>query len=220
MASDLVRTGGAFGELVLREVGDGHHEVISNGVFLMDTRDGRSERGLVELAVAALGEEAADLHVLLGGLGVGFSLGAALATASVRAVTVVEVEPAVVDLVRATTGARTGANLEDPRVELLVGDLYDVLASATTPVDVVCIDVDNGPGWVVGDGNRRLYDEHGLRLVRAALRPGGVCAIWSSHDDTAFVARLRRLVGPVRVHTFDVPRGEPDRVWVAQRPVD
>lgn len=205
---------GAFGELVLRQAPDGHHEVVSNGVFLMDTRDGRSERGLVEHGIDAAGAD--GLHVLVAGLGVGFSLGAALASSRVARATVVEVEPAVVALVREATGARTGADLDDPRVELVVGDLHDVLRRGDVPpVDVLCLDVDNGPGWTVGRANARLYDEAGLVLLAGALGPGGVLAVWSAHDDPAFVARLRSLFVRVTTHAWDVARGEPDVVWVA-----
>lgn len=205
---------GAFGELVLRRAADGHHEVISNGVFLMDTRDGRSERGLVDLAVAAVAGD--HLHVVVGGLGVGFSLGAALASPRVGRVTVVEVEPAVVGLVRDATGATTGADVDDPRVTVVLGDVHDVLVDGLAhPVDVLCLDVDNGPGWTLGERNDRLYDDDGLAVLRDTLAPGGALAVWSAHDDPAFVARLTRVVGPVTTHTWQVPRGAPDVVWIA-----
>lgn len=208
------RRPGAFGELVLRAASDGHHEIISNGVFLMDTRDGRSERGLVDLAVA--GVDGDRLHVVIGGLGVGFSLGAALASRRVGRVTVVEVEPAVVDLVADTTGGRTGADLRDPRVELVLGDLHGVLAGRSlAPADVLCLDVDNGPGWVVGEDNQRLYDDAGVALLADALAPGGVLSVWSAHDDEAFAARLRGRFSSVTTHTWSVPRGDPDVVWLA-----
>lgn len=182
-------------------------------MFLIDTRDGRSERGLVTAALDVV--DGGDLHVLVGGLGVGFSLGAALASPLVGHVTVVEVERAVVELVREVTGARTGADLDDPRVEVVVGDLRDVLAeTAAASVDVLCLDVDNGPTWTLGEGNRHLYTGAGLDLLAGVLRPGGALAIWSSHDAPAFRERLAARFGEVATHTWAVPRGEPDRVWV------
>lgn len=206
------RGAGAFGELVLREADDGHVEVISNGMFLMDTRDGRSERGLVDRAVAS--HHGSGLHVLVGGLGVGFSVAAALASEAVARVTVVEIEPAVVELVRRVTGPRLGADLE--LVEVVVGDLHEVLAGGgLPPVDVCCLDVDNGPGWTLGAGNDRLYTDAGVDLLVDALAPDGVLAVWSAHDAPAFDQLLRRRFPRVAVHTWDVSRGEPDRVWVA-----
>lgn len=211
-----MRTAGAFGELVLRTADDGHHEVISNGTFLMDTRDGRSERGLASEALAVARADGPPLHVLVAGLGVGFTLGAALASPRVDRVTVVEVEPRVVELVRHTTGVRTGGDVTDDRVAVVVGDLHAVLRAGALPaVDVLCLDVDNGPGWTVGDGNARLYDDEGVALLASALAPHGVLAVWSAHHDQRFAARLATRFEHVRTRTWSVPRGEPDVVWVA-----
>lgn len=210
------RGDGAFGELVLREAADGHLEVISDGMFLMDTRDGRSERALVTRALAATGDRR-GLHVLLGGLGVGFSLGAALSSDRVDRVTVVEIEPAVVELVRHATADRTRADLDDPRVELVVADLVEMLGGGVLPVaDVICLDVDNGPGWTLGPGNDTLYEASGLDLLLGRLRPGGVLSVWSAQDAPAFVELLRERTVEVETHSFEVPRGDPDIVWVAR----
>lgn len=211
------RGDGAFGELVVRVADDGHQEVVSNGMFLMDTRDGRSERGLVTHALAAIGD-AQDLHLLIGGLGVGFSLGAALASERVARVTVVEIEPAVVDLVRRATGPRTGADLDDPRVTVVVGDLAALLQHDGLPVvDVLCLDIDNGPGWTLGPGNDLLYGATGIERLLDRLRPDGVLSVWSAHDAPAFVELLARRAAGVETHSFEVARGEPDLVWVARR---
>jgi spermidine synthase len=155
------------GELALREVG-GHFEIVSNGVFLMDTRDGRSER---RLATAALAAHPAPASVLVGGLGVGFTVAAVLADPRVRAVTVVEVEQAVVDWQRGPLAAFSGHALDDPRVRVVVADLVDRLASDETGYDVLCLDIDNGPDWTVTDRNSRLYDAAGTALLRAGCAP-------------------------------------------------
>lgn len=203
------------GELVLRRVGD-HLEVISNGMFLMDTRDGRSERLLVR---AALDLHPAPVRVLIGGLGVGFSLTEALSDPRVQHVTVVEIEPTLVawhagHLARFSAGA-----LDHPRVKVVVGDVADHLRQTVGLVDVIALDVDNGPTWTVTVANGALYDEAGVAAVLDRLAPGGVLTVWSAHNDRLYEARLRRHAGDVRVLTVDVPRGEPDVVYLARKPV-
>src|SRR4051812_37529016 len=151
------------GELVLRRRGE-HFEVISNGVFLMDTRDGRSERLLVRAAVDAA---AAPRSVLIGGLGVGFSLREAVTDERLQRIDVVEIEDAVLGWHRRYLQHLTGEALSDPRVHVVVGDLADVAGTAQYDVavpaqyDVVCVDVDNGPTWTVTADNAALYDEDG-----------------------------------------------------------
>jgi spermidine synthase len=193
------------GELVLRRDG-AHHEIVSNGTFLMDTRDGRSERALVR---AAAGPGA---RVLLGGLGVGFSLAEALAVGA-AAVTVVEIEPAVVRWNREHLGT---AALDDPRVRVVVADLAEFLGRPGE-WDAVCLDVDNGPEWTVTGDNAALYSDAGLAAVDARLAPGGTLAVWSAAAAPAFEARLRDRYARVRRVEVPVPRGGPDVVYVAHR---
>ena len=204
---------GVNGELVLRRAG-AHHEVIANGTFLMDTRDGRSERALVRDAVAGL----AGARVLLGGLGVGFSLAEALGAPEVAEVVVVELEPAVVDWGRAHLRPYGGAGLDDPRVHLLVADLDDALETLAPPFDAICLDVDNGPGWLVHERNGRVYDEGGLGRLRRLLRPGGRLTVWAAAADAAFEARLRARFDAVRAVEIPVARGPDDVVYVGVSP--
>jgi spermidine synthase len=201
------------GELVLRRAGDGV-ELISNGTFLMDTRDGRSERLLVE---AALGRHDAPQEVLLGGLGVGFSLLAALSDARVRRVTVAEIEPALVEWHATHLRPYSCGALDDPRVRILVGDLAVHLATAVSSYDAVCLDVDNGPDWTVTDANDVLYGEVGTRLVVNALRPCGLLSVWSAKASPEDEARLRRHLDEVTALEVPVSRGEPDVVYVGRR---
>jgi len=209
----LERVTGRLGELVLR--GDGSDfEVISNGVFLMDTRGGASERLLVRAALDRLDRPA---RLLLGGLGVGFSLAEALASELVERVTVVEIEPAVVEWNRTHLAARSGDQLSDPRVEVVVADLLEYLRAGLWQFDAACLDVDNGPGWTVVERNRALYGEEGLALLRACLRPGGALTVWSAAAADEFEARLRRLFRRVQRFAVEVPRGEPDVVYAASR---
>jgi spermidine synthase len=188
--------------------------VVSNGVFLMDTRDGRSERLLVTAALEAAGR--VD-RVLIGGLGVGFSLATAVADGRVRAVTVVEVEQRIVDwhadrLRRFSAGA-----LDDSRVEVVVDDLTDHVRGAPASYDVICVDIDNGPTWTVTDSNAGLYDDIGTQLLLRALRPGGVLAVWSAQAEPDYEQRLREHECDVTLHTVEVARGEPDVVYVGRR---
>ena len=205
---------------MLRRVGE-HLEVVSNGVFLMDTRDGRSERLLVRAALDAHPDPG---RLLVGGLGVGFSLVEAVADARLTAIDVVEIEPDLVGWHASHLRHVTGGALADPRVRVVVADLRDHLATVGTGdvarYDVVCLDVDNGPGWTVFEGNAVLYAPAGLERVLDAVEPGGVLAVWSAHASQPFKALLRDRLDDVRTETVDVhlDRGEPDVVYLGRKP--
>lgn len=198
------------GELVLRRAGE-HFEVIANGTFLMDTRNGRSERALVREAIA--GRD--GVRLLLAGLGVGFSLDEALTTDAVREVVVVELEPTIVEWARSQLRGLTRHGLDDPRVRLVVADIREAIEKVDGDFDAVCLDVDNGPGWVVHEANAEVYTDHGLELVGRRLRAGGRLAVWAAAPDAAFEGRLRRLFGEVATVSIPVARGPDDVVYVA-----
>jgi spermidine synthase len=204
------------GELVLRRDGE-HYEIISNGVFLMDTRGGRSERDLVR---AALEPCAGPARLLLGGLGVGFSLAEALGAPNVASVTVVEVEPAVVGWHRGggPLAPFSAGGLADPRVTVLVADVAGWLAAGDDRYDAICLDVDNGPEWTVTPDNAALYGEAGLAALGRRLAPGGTLAVWSAAPAPAFERRLQDRYAEVGVRTVPAPRGEPDVIYLAARP--
>jgi spermidine synthase len=204
------RREGVNGELVLRRAGR-DHEVIANGTFLMDTRDGRSERALVRAAIEGL----RDARVLIGGLGVGTTLDEALRVGVAEAV-VVELEPAVVDWARTHLRAHGGAGLDDARVRLVVADLGDALEAVGGPFDAICLDVDNGPGWLVHERNRHLYADAGLRRIHRLLRPGGRLTVWAAAADVDFEGRLRDCFDTVRSVALPVPRGPDDVIYVAE----
>ena len=204
------------GELVLRSDGD-HLEVISNGVFLMDTRDGTSERLLVR---AALDRHDHPRRVLIGGLGVGFSLLEALSDARVEHVVVVEREAALVSWHARWLAPYSRGALDDARTDLACADLVDWLLTAPAGgLDVACLDTDNGPDWLVTDGNAALYSRDGLVRLRGALAPGGLAAFWSATASAAFVERLTEVFAEVEalsVPSLGAPRGEPDQVFLAR----
>jgi spermidine synthase len=208
----LERVAGRLGELVLRGHGR-DFEIISNGVFLMDTRDGTSERLLVQVA---LREARGRARLLIGGLGVGLSLAEALASDLVERVTVVEIEPAIIEWNRTHLAAWSGGALADPRVEVVCSDLVDWLRSTGETFEGICVDVDNGPGWTVAEANGSLYADEGLAL-REHLAPGGALTIWSSSQIDTFESRLGRAFGRVERFAVEVPRGEPDVVYAAWR---
>lgn len=215
----LDRRDGPYGEVALRRRGE-HFEIIANGCFLMDTSDGRSERLLIDAALDALPADRSSPAVLIGGLGVGFSLARAAGEARWGRITVVEREPAVIDWHRGgPLAAVSAAALADPRCEIVEADLVAHIASADRRYDALCLDIDNGPDWTVTEGNVSLYGPAGLAACRAGLQPGGVLAVWSAQPSAAFEDALREA-GFTEVRTCEVPveRGVPDVVHLAVRP--
>ncbi|GGW33560.1 spermidine synthase [Streptomyces lucensis JCM 4490] len=214
----LDRRDGPYGEVVLRRHGP-LLQIIANGCFLMDTSDGRSERLLVDAAYGALDGRPGP-HVLIGGLGVGFSLAHAAADARWGRITVVEREPAVVDWHREGPLAELSADaLADPRTEIVEADLVTYVNETSDTFDALCLDIDNGPGWTVTEDNGGLYSAAGLAACARALRPGGVLAVWSAQPSPEFEGTLRN-VGFRQVRTEEVPvaRGVPDAVHLGIRP--
>jgi spermidine synthase len=209
----LDRVVGVCGELALRRAG-ADFEIIANGVFLMDTRNGESERLMVTVVADRM---TAGGRLLMGGLGVGFSLRAALDHPRVGEVVVVERERAVIDWNRGPLSARHADARADPRARCVEADLLTWLPAAGESFDGICLDIDNGPEWTVTDGNAALYGAAGLDMVAGALSPGGVLAVWSASASPAFAARLAERFRDVVTLPVPVPRGEPDVVFLATR---
>ncbi|WP_431774866.1 spermidine synthase [Streptomyces cucumeris] len=221
----LDRRDGPYGEVVLRrrgtaDGGDAVFEIIANGCFLMDTSDGRSERLLVRAALDALPAGRPAPALLIGGLGVGFSLAEAAGEPRWGRIAVVEREEAVVDWHRDGPLAAVSATaLADPRTAIVRADLVAHLRAPDAPVyDALCLDIDNGPDWTVTEDNTGLYSPAGLAACAARLTPDGVLAVWSARPSAAFEESLRNAgFSRVRTEEITVARGVPDVVHIGIR---
>jgi spermidine synthase len=165
--------------------------ILANGKTLMSSRMHGSEEALATFACRRL-QTVERPCVLLGGLGMGFTLRATLDLLPADAIVVVaELVPAVVEWNRGPLGPLAGHPLKDKRVRIELGDVAVVLRSTPHRFDAVLFDMDNGPAAFTAADNSRLYDDGGLAAVRTALKDGGVLAIWSAWDDRKFEQRLR-----------------------------
>ncbi|MFC4455875.1 hypothetical protein [Deinococcus sonorensis] len=188
---------------------------------LMNSRVHGSEEQLARLGCAPL-QGRPNPHVLIGGLGMGYTLAAALqALPGDARVTVAELVPEVVEWNQGDLGACAGRPLEDRRVEVAQGDVARLLRSGPPRYDAVLLDVDNGPESMTHKDNDWLYSLAGLQATRQVLTPGGVLAVWSAAPDDRFTARVRRAGYTVEVHAVRARaggKGARHTVWVARRP--
>jgi spermidine synthase len=191
---------------------------------LMNTRMSGSEEALAVMSIARLRnpEDGAARHVLIGGYGMGFTLRAALGVLDANArVTVAELVPEIIAWARGPMAALTAGCLEDRRVVLLDDDVSWLIGGAEEEYDAILLDVDNGPDGLVRQDNGRLYTMRGLRSALAALRPGGVLAVWSAGPDAAFTRRLGDVgfhVEQVRVRARSNGKGAQHVIWFATKP--
>jgi spermidine synthase len=208
------------GELRLFQRGAEFSIMLGNNE-LMNSRVSGSEEALATMACDRVGSRPAP-RFLIGGLGMGFTLRAALdRLGSDAAVTVAELVPAVVAWARGPMAAVFAGSLEDPRVEIAENDVAVPIWAARSIWDAILLDVDNGPDGLTRKGNDRLYSPNGLAAAKAALRPGGVLAIWSAAPDRAFTRRLHDAgfeVEEVAVRARGNQRGARHVIWFASRP--
>ncbi len=216
---EIARAESERGELVLRErrAADGGGptslELRANGVFVMDTLEVATERALATAALAAV---AAPRAVAVGGLGLGFTMHEVLADPRVETCRVVEVEQALVDWMRDGTIAHGPAMLADERVGVVVADIAVAVAEARPGTyDLVLLDVDNGPAYLVHAANAALYETPFLQQVRAMLRPGGAVAVWSAAEAPGLERALAEVFATTRAVAHDVRLQERDeRYWL------
>jgi spermidine synthase len=188
-------------------------------VPLMGSTKHGSEEILAERACTRLLRDS-GAHVLIGGLGMGFTLAAALRhVGPTSRVTVAELVPAVVEWNRGPLAHLAGRPLEDPRVTVWEGDVGDVYRGKHAAYDAILLDVDNGPNGLTRAANNGIYAPAGLRAAFDALRPGGVLGIWSVLPDPQFTRRLARAGFTVEEETVRARRTKGGRhtLWLAKR---
>ncbi len=190
---------------------------------LMNSRISGSEEALAALACARIGGRSRP-RVLIGGLGMGFTLRAALAALDADArIEVAELIPAVARWAEGEMAEIFAGSLRDPRVRVELTDVAEFIGAGGAAYDAILLDVDNGPEGFTRPANDRLYGARGLAKARAALRPGGVLAVWSSGPDRRFTQRLRdaRFTTEEVVSRARGARGGARHViWIATRPAD
>jgi len=222
----LERAVGRSGELVLRRSG-ADLEIVAGGTFLISSANTASSKALISAGLKFLKDASRPvLEVLIGGLGLGYTLDAALAEKGISRVTVVEYEPVIVEWFR-----KYGGNLAErfaeaeaaARARIIVNDVADEMRRNPGAFDMIALDTDNGPDWLVRQDNAGLYNEAGLALARDALRPGGVAVFWSPERYDWFAARLAATfsrVSDVAAHDHIGGRDFEYTMYVAQRGTD
>jgi len=218
---EIARAHAPDGTLLELRRRDAEFLIRAGGYDLMSSEDASSSRALAELGCGHLASDDRG-SVLVGGLGMGFTARAALAcTGPGVRIDVAELVPAVVDWNRAPLAELADRPLEDPRLQLLLGDVAEVIEQARAHYDAILLDVDNGPDSLAHAGNEKLYGRDGIAAARRALRPGGVLAVWSFCDDADYTRRLTAAgfkVTVERVTGSKKGRGRYHYVWVARAP--
>ena len=188
---------------------------------LMNSRAHHSEDVLAELACEHIRGQASP-HLLVGGLGMGFTLAAVLKHAAADArVTVSELFPAVVRWNREHMGQVAGFPLVDSRVHVVEQDVGKVMLAHKNSFNAIMLDVDNGPSAFTHDDNDALYSLRGLQNIYAALKPGGVVTVWSASADPEFTRRMTKtgfMVTEQRVGSHQSRRGNRHNIWIGVRP--
>ena len=208
--TEIARAESERGEIVLRErrapeSPDSAPVVLElrvNGVFVMDTLENSSEKGL---ATAALKQVKNPHHVVVGGLGLGFTMHEVLGDNRVEKLLVVEIEDALVQWMRDGTVPHGPSYLADERLTVMTADIRVAMEEAAPAAyDLVILDVDNGPGFLVYDDNEAIYQRDFLAQTRDCLRPGGALVIWSAAESSSLDTEMKEAFGNVVAIPYDV----------------
>lgn len=214
---DTARIPGSDGELRLMRRG-AEFSIKLGTNELMNSRLSGSEAALATLAAKKI-EGIKKPHVLIGGLGMGFTLRAALAVLGPAArVKVAELVPAVIAWAKGPMAEIFGDSLSDRRVRIVETDVFETIRAHPNTFDAILLDVDNGPEGLTRKANDALYDSAGLKLAWSALRPHGVLAVWSSGPNPPFTKRLRQSgfdVNEVAVRATGRGGGSRHVIWIA-----
>ncbi|RWL44155.1 MAG: hypothetical protein EOR60_19005 [Mesorhizobium sp.] len=215
---DSARTPNGGQELRLKQRGT-EFSIMLGTNELMNSRLSGSEEALARLSCERIAGRKQP-GILIGGLGMGFTLRAALAAlGSEAAITVAELVPEVVGWARGPMAKIFDGCLDDPRVSIREADVGQLIRAQKAAWDAILLDVDNGPEGVVYKGNDSLYDAAGLAAARAALKPGGVLAVWSQGPDSGFTRRLKQAgfaVEEVNTRAHG-KRGARHVIWIAAK---
>jgi spermidine synthase len=218
---DTARVPGQDNDITLQKRGD-EFSIRTAGVELMNSRAHGSEDALAKLAHDRI-KTKPGLKILIGGLGMGYTLAAALEAAAKDAcITVSELIPAVVEWNRHHLGRLAGMPLDDPRVSVRIEDVAITIGRKISAWDAILLDVDNGPDGLTRKSNDRLYGMTGLTACFHALYPGGVLAVWSSRPDDAFTRRLNHCkfsTRTVHVRARKSGKGSRHTIWMAEKPL-
>lgn len=209
---------GSLTEMGLYKRGDAFSIMVETGE-LMNDRDRGSEQALASITCARL-RDRPGARILIGGLGMGFTLRAALDALGPQAeIVVAELMPAVIAWARGPLAHLFAGSLDDPRLDLVEADVNRLIQSGPARFDAILLDVDNGPRGMIRRANDRLYDGWGLKRAHLALRPGGLLAVWSGGPDRRFKARLARYGFAVEEIRFAprTPEGSRHVLWIATR---
>lgn len=208
-----------LGVLTLRRyrasTGEEGYEILIDGAFLMATHGSHAERAMAGLAHARLASRARALTILVGGLGAGHTLRAALDLPEVERVVVAEIGAKVVEWNRRYFADANAHAVDDPRVEFVIDDLSRVINEHPRSFDLMLLDVDNGPGWLAAPGNAELYTTDGVEACRDALTPGGVLSVWCPQPNPTFEATLRRVFPTISAETTSAPDEPSSTIYLA-----
>jgi spermidine synthase len=214
---DRAKVPGHDGEIRLLKRGS-EFSIRTPGAELMNSRVHGSEDALAELACHRL-KQSSGLRILIGGLGMGYTLAAALGRSEPDTrITVSELIPAVVRWNREHLGHLAGMPLDDPRVSVAEEDVAETIRQKKSNWDAILLDVDNGPAGLTRKSNDRLYGKTGLIAALSALRPAGILAVWSSGADEAFTRRLKQSgfqTETVTVRARNPGKGARHTIWLA-----